>query len=255
MTELIKTFDPSILEVDQETGTVNLTRIAKHFGKSVNDWTRNKTTKSFLNAYASEFPETQILVSERGNGTNQGTWAIRQVALEFAQWINPAFKVFCIKKLDELFQIGRTELTVKRMSTKEALMLALAAEERAEFMQEQVKLLEGAIAEQAPAVQYHDEVLKSRSIYRTTNIAAELGMSAKALNQKLKEMGVQWQVNGVWTLLSKYLDKGYTKTSTHTYKDKHDEECTAMSTVWTEKGREFIHGLFKGTLKKTDHAK
>lgn len=147
MKELTKTFDASIFEIDQEKGMVNLTRIAKHFGKSVKDWTRNKNTQSFLDAYANEFSDRQILLSERGIDIEQGTWAVRQVAIEFAQWISPAFKVFCIKKLDELFQTGQTSLVpIPKMSVEEMIIAnatrLLEEKRRVDVIEDKVKVLE-----------------------------------------------------------------------------------------------------------------
>jgi phage antirepressor YoqD-like protein len=246
MTNLIKTFDASILEIDQEKGMVNLTRIAKHFGKNVKDWTRNKNTQSFLSAYATEYSDGHILLSERGVGIEQGTWAVRQVAIEFAQWISPKFKVFCIKKLDELFQTGRTE--IKTFSLKESLKLAYEAVERAEMAEEQVKLLTEVVNEQAPKVEYVEKVLMASNTWVTTNIAAELQMSAIALNTLLKDKGVHRKVNGVWTLNAKYQGHDYTSTRTHSYTDKKGEQQTSHLTVWTEKGREFIHKLVNENL-------
>ena len=106
-------------------------------------------------------------------------------------------------------------------------------------------LNEETIREQAPKVEYFDSVLLSKSVYNTTHIAKELGMSARTLNQKLKELKVQFRQSGVWVLYRKYQDKGYTKTHTHTFYDDHNRPRTKMITVWTEKGRLFIHDLIK----------
>lgn len=139
----------------------------------------------------------------------------------------------------------------KTFTLKESLQVALQAVERAEMAEEQVKLLTETVKVQATKVEYVDKVLASTSKLRTTNIAVELGMSAKALNKILKEKGVQWLVNGVWTLTSKYQGKGYTRTETYPYLNQNGDECTAMSTVWTEKGRQFIHNLLNENLNKS----
>jgi len=252
MNNLIKTFDPSILEVDRETGMVNLTRIANHFGKLVADWSKTKSTQSFLNAYASEYPDMNIIISNKGGQAEQGTWAVRHVAIEFAQWINPAFKVFCIKKLDELFQTGKTEISpVKRMTAKEILLMALDAENRAEMAEEQTRLLTETIKKQAPIVEYHEQVMQSRDSWPITLIAAELGMSAIALNRVLQEKNIHRRVSGVWVLNAQFNDKGYTTTRTHTYTDTTGQQRTNQLTVWTERGREFLHRLLNVNLNKS----
>lgn len=115
-------FDTSIFEVVD--GKVNLTKICKHFGKSINDWTKTKQTQAFLQAFAKNKPDTNIIVSVKGGNDEQGSWTqYREVALKLAQWINPDFEVFCMEKLDELFQKGKVELKPK--STLEMLKMAV----------------------------------------------------------------------------------------------------------------------------------
>ncbi|WP_430816598.1 phage antirepressor KilAC domain-containing protein [Carboxylicivirga sp. RSCT41] len=52
-----------------------------------------------------------------------------------------------------------------------------------------------------------------------------------------------------WLLYAKYQDKGFTKTKTNLY-NNHGEIKTTMLTVWTEKGREFIHCIVTGNNDK-----
>lgn len=92
-----------------------------------------------------------------------------------------------------------------------------------------------------PKVVYYDSVLQSKSTYTTNQIAKELGMSAIGLNAELNSLGIQYKQSGTWLLYSKYQNKGYTKTKTHTFTDNHGNTQTSMITVWTEKGRLFIH--------------
>lgn len=91
---------------------------------------------------------------------------------------------------------------------------------------------------------YYDEVLQSESTYNTNQIAKELGLSAVTLNRKLRDLKIQYKQGGVWLLYHKYQNKGYTKTRTQTYTDSNGVQQTAMLTVWTEQGRNFIHNLF-----------
>ena len=92
---------------------------------------------------------------------------------------------------------------------------------------------------------YCNKVLQSESTYVTNQVAKELGMSARNLNKRLREFGVQYNQSGTWVLYKRYEGQGYTKTKTHHYYNSLNEQCTAMATVWTEKGRMFIHDFFK----------
>lgn len=84
-----------------------------------------------------------------------------------------------------------------------------------------------------------------KNAYLTNQIAQELSMSTKSLNELLKTLGVQYEKQGTWLLKSKYQNLDLTKTKTFAYKDEMGETRTSMSTVWTEKGRLFIHNLIK----------
>ncbi len=110
---------------------------------------------------------------------------------------------------------------------------------------ERLLLQDSVIKESAPKVMYFDEVLQSDSLFSTTVIAKELGMSATSLNKKLHEMKVIYWTGESWVLYQKYQDKGYTGTRTSVYTNSIGISKTAILTVWSEKGRNFIHGLFK----------
>ena len=89
------------------------------------------------------------------------------------------------------------------------------------------------------------EEVEAKSTYNANQIAKELGMSAVTLNKRLHELKVQYKQGGQWLLYHHHQDKGYTKTVTHTYTDSQGETRTSSSTVWTEKGREFIHSIIQ----------
>ena len=126
---------------------------------------------------------------------------------------------------------------------KEALQSLLIEVEAKERLQAQNELQAKELEKQAPNVAYYDEVLTSQSTYNANQIAKELGMSAVTLNKKLHELKVQYKQGGQWLLYYPHQNKGYTKTVTYTYTDSKGETCTNSSTVWTEKGRAFIHSI------------
>lgn len=104
------------------------------------------------------------------------------------------------------------------------------------------------LSRQAPKIRYFEEVLHSASTYTTTQIAKELGMSGRELNYRLKLLGVQFRQSGTWMLTARYHKEGYTRTHTHIWQNRNGETGTAMHTVWTERGRLFIHHLLNFNL-------
>ncbi len=105
--------------------------------------------------------------------------------------------------------------------------------------EEQVKQL----SEAAPKVSYYDTTLQSVNTLTTTQIAKELGLDAPKLNQRLKAAGVLFRQSGMWMLRQPYSTMGLTATRTQTYTRSDGSTGTSMYTVWTERGRHFIHVL------------
>lgn len=135
---------------------------------------------------------------------------------------------------------------VERKAIAEAKVLELA--EQNSTLKFQTEIQEKELKVSAPKVEYFDKVLDSINTYATTQIAKELGMSAIALNQKLKERGVQYQVNGQWVLTHKFQDRGYVKTKTFSYTTSTGNNGSNIQTVWTEKGRKYIHEIMNTQL-------
>ena len=122
---------------------------------------------------------------------------------------------------------------------------AKALEQRVHQQNERLCAQEDVIKRAKPKVDYYDEVLQSEGMIAISVIAKELNISAVRLNKFLYKQGVQYQCNGTWLLYSAYQDKGYTKTRTVPYTDEHGNIKTNIHTYWTEKGRKFIHNLWR----------
>jgi Rha family phage regulatory protein len=115
------------------------------------------------------------------------------------------------------------------------------------IMAEKSKLLESQLHEskqiiesQAPKVEYYDNVIQSEGLFPITLIAQQANMTARKLNEILKEKRVQRRVNGTWVLTSPYLNKGYANLKTYTFQDSLGKTRTNQQLQWTEKGKAFI---------------
>lgn len=132
----------------------------------------------------------------------------------------------------------------------EALKSLVESEEQKQQLQIQNEIQSERLKVIAPKAECYDRTLMAKNTISTTVIAKELGMSAVTLNKKLKEMGIQYKVGSTWVLTAKYQNMGYTETSTYT-ETTEEETRSYISTVWTQKGREFIHGLFRANKEVT----
>lgn len=235
-----ESFDISMFEIDKETQMVNITKIAQFFGKNVNDWYKTAQTQSFFNSFRKKYGDTNIILSVKGGGQykTQGTWVHRKIAIKFASWINSDFEVWCNDQLDTLFQTGSVSLNTQHVIPQTyADALFLAANQQLQI-QEQAELLQL----QAPKVEFVDKLIETKDAFTTTSIASEYGLTATKLNKILNNLKVQYYQDNQWILYAEYKAKGYTKTRTTLY---NDDSRSSHLTVWTEKGRLFIHGLLK----------
>ena len=106
-------------------------------------------------------------------------------------------------------------------------------------------LLTQQVSESRPKADYYDKIMQSKSLVTITQIAKDYGWSAKQMNDKLHELGVQYKIGGQWVLYSKYQDKGYTFSTTVDITKKDGSSDVKMNTKWTQKGRVFIYSLLK----------
>lgn len=239
------------MRVQNGTVYVNLTEVAKAFPEKN---LTNIINSQEISDYCEKFSKLQnysladLLIVTRG-GNNPGTWAHQRVALRVAQKFSTDFAIWVDTKIEELLTTGVATVSNDDEAIAYAMQVLNKRLEQAKaekaMLEQQNYYLTNEIKQQAPKVQYVDTVLQSVNTYATNLIAKEMGMSAETLNRRLKEKGVQYRQSGVWVLTSKYQDKGYTKTRTHTYTRSDGSQSTAMLTVWTEQGRAFLHSLFK----------
>ena len=92
---------------------------------------------------------------------------------------------------------------------------------------------------------YLDLIMRSRSTLTVTQIAQDYGMSAKAMNKVLADMGIQYKNNGQWILYSKYKDGGYVSSRSIDITRSNGMPDTVMQTEWTQAGRRFLYEELK----------
>ena len=125
-------------------------------------------------------------------------------------------------------------------------LLALKAEREArKALEVDNKVKDQQIAELKPKASYYDLILQCPSLLSVTEIAKDYGLSAKALNKMLHDLGVQFNQSGVWFLYSKYQSCGYTQTKTQNYAKPDGTQGARVHTYWTQKGRLFLYDLLK----------
>lgn len=142
-----------------------------------------------------------------------------------------------------------TEETVEEILSNPDTIIKLATQLKEERLahqktKEEKLMVEQQLSEAKPKVSYYDIILQNPSLVSITQIAKDYGMSGKAMNQKLKELKLQFKQSDTWFLYAKYQDKGWTSSETKVIPTQYGDKVK-MYTKWTQKGRLALYELLK----------
>lgn len=104
----------------------------------------------------------------------------------------------------------------------------------------------------APKVKYYDDTLASTDCLTTTQVADDLGISARALNQQLSNAGIQYFQSGSWHLKGKYREWQLASTRTYNYIKGDGSTGTKVNLVWNQRGKRFILALYNNDFNIKD---
>lgn len=104
----------------------------------------------------------------------------------------------------------------------------------------------------APKVKYYDDTLASTDCLTTTQVADDLGISARALNQQLANAGVQYFQSGSWHLKGKFREWQLASTRTYNYIKGDGSTGTKVNLVWNQRGKRFILALYNNDFNVKD---
>lgn len=257
--EIIK-FDYNGNQIPFENGSnvmVNLTAMAKAYpDKNLTQIVNSQEIKEYC-ASLSKLQNYSLadLLQVRRGGDNPGTWAHRLVAIRVAQKLNSDLAVWVDMRIEELLTTGNTSLQPQLPNFNNPAEAARAWADQYEknqtlalevqHQQETIELQQKELTQSAPKVSYYDNHLQSVNALTTTQIAKEIGMSAEKLNNKLKELGIQFKQSGQWLLKSPYDKWGMHETRTNIFTSERGNTHTNTYTVWTQRSRRFIIALYE----------
>ena len=162
-------------------------------------------------------------------------------AKSFKRWVTsevlPAIRKHGLYAIDDILE--NPDIAIQALTKLKEERAARKALE----LDNQVKSQQ--IAELQPKATYYDLILQCKDLLSVTEIAKDYGLSAKAMNTMLHNLGVQFNQSGVWFLYAKYQHEGYTQTKTQNYNRPDGTQGSKVHTYWTQKGRLFIYNLLK----------
>lgn len=132
------------------------------------------------------------------------------------------------------FERMRKALTIRAPKTlKEALVLALAQEEKIETLTLENKELSKKI----------EEYTKQNRLTSMEDFAEELGTSDTMLYSFLNVIGVIYFVAGDWNFHTPYRSRGLAELRTTDYRDRTGRIKSGLRIYWTEEGKTFVRKL------------
>lgn len=130
---------------------------------------------------------------------------------------------------------GKPQVDFHDLETVKGLLVAL------NDTLEENKKLKDTVFIMEPKAEFYDYALRSDERILPTAIAKEFGLSAAKFNALLCEWGIQYKRGGRYFLYQKYAGMGLTCEHVYDLEDGH----TRTALQWTQKGRKFLHDLFK----------
>lgn len=149
-----------------------------------------------------------------------------------------------VEKRNGVFEIPQTFADALMLAAKQAKEI----EENQKLIGEQqlqIGTLNNKVVELQEKSDYVEKILQSKETITVTQIAQDYGMSAKAFNLILRNIGIQHKVNRQWILYSKYISEGYVYSHTINIVRSDGRPDTVMNTEWRQKGRLFLYEELK----------
>ena len=148
--------------------------------------------------------------------------------------------------LPEIRKTGGYIHATPEMTDDEIMARALlAANKTIERKNDQIREQQRLLQEQAPAVEYCNEVLSATNLHTINSIAVHLGISAIRLNKFLVDHGLIYKQGDIYCPSFKTRGKGYCDFHVVPYINSNGERMTREHLKWTETGRQFIINLYK----------
>lgn len=134
----------------------------------------------------------------------------------------------------------------------EEQMHTRALEAQTEQQAQTIGIQQKELTVAAPKVKYYDDTLASTDCLTTTQVADDLGISARALNQQLSNAGIQYFQSGSWHLKGKYREWNLASTRTYNYIKGDGSTGTKVNLVWNQRGKRFILALYNNDFNVKD---
>ena len=196
-------------------------------------------------------------MTEYGFNENEDFLKVTQKCLTSSTGQNTTDHIIKLDMAKEIAMIQRTDKgkevrqyfiqVEKDFNSPEKIMARalLMADKKIKLLESENESLLIELEEANKNADYLDLILQTKDSLTITQIAQDYGISARKMNQILKQERIQRIVNGQWVLYAKYLAKGYVSSRTFDYTGEDGKVHSNITTVWTQLGRRFLYDRLK----------
>jgi phage antirepressor YoqD-like protein len=234
---------------------VNLTQMAKPFGKDPYGFLRTEQTKLFIEALSEKVTPQICVVNVQNGGQNPGTWAHQKLALKFAAWLNPRFELWVYDRIEELVKHGftATPATLDEMIANPDLLIGLATKLKEE--RNARAIAEKLVGQLKPKAELMDRVLD-------TDEKIDVGQAAKILQLPFgrNTLFVELRKKGVFFAnrnepKQQYINAGYFQLREQYIERNNHDGFVVVKVLVTQKGLSFLSTLFEAPVPEKKLAK
>jgi len=178
----------------------------------------------------------------------EGTRKVKRQIEDHVLKLDMAKEIAMIQRTDKGKEVRTYFIQVEKdFNSPEKIMARalLMADKKIKLLENQNENLLIELEEANKNADYLDLILQTKDSLTITQIAQDYGISARKMNQLLKQERIQRIVNGQWVLYAKYLGKGYILSRTFDYMGKDGKIHSNVTTVWTQLGRRFLYDKLK----------
>ncbi|MBD2822123.1 phage antirepressor KilAC domain-containing protein [Xenorhabdus sp. 42] len=173
-------------------GRFNLNALHKASGAGSNkapaQWLRTRSAKELVQGLI-DMQKCTSPVNAVKSGENRGTFAHELLAVSYAGWISPSFQLQVNQTFID-YRTGRLTPPPQPIlpSAKQLALMVIQAEEEKERLSLTVNKLEHQIFEDAPKVEFHDQVATSHGAISIAQAAKVLGTGRTRLFAFLRQI-------------------------------------------------------------------
>ena len=224
---------------------VEVTKMAKAYGKRINDWKNLPSTKRFLSKLLSIdtrfssindliYSEKSGVEGQRGGGC---TWMHVLVLIEFARWLDEEFAIWCNKMIIEIIrQRYQVELNQKDNTINNQNLLISQLQQDNQNLQNQISYFK-------PQLDYYNQVLQNpEPLYSTKQLVKQLGIkvSYKKFTKMMLDFGLVYKdTDNQIYVAAPYSKNRYRVATTKLCPDGKYRSVNK----WTEAGKQWIYSL------------